>query len=72
MRKQLRNLRFLCSFNAYKHNKACRELYERIVNQEQQKKLALIALANKQGKQSFAIAKSGRPYDERHVSVLPK
>jgi transposase len=30
--RKLRNLLFLCSFNACKHNKACRELYERIVN----------------------------------------
>lgn len=30
--KKLRNLLFLCAFNACKHNKACRELYERVVN----------------------------------------
>ena len=29
--KKLRNLLFLCAFSACKHNKACRELYERIV-----------------------------------------
>jgi len=70
--KKLRNLLFLCSFNACKHNKACRELYERIVNKGKSKKLALIAVANKLLKQCFAIAKSGRPYDESYVSVLPK
>jgi hypothetical protein len=64
--KKLRNLLFLCSF------KACRELYERIVNKGKSKKLALIAVANKLLKQCFAIAKSGRPYDESYVSVLPK
>jgi transposase len=36
------------------------------------KKLALIAFSNKRIKQSFAIAKSGNPYDEKCVSVLPK
>ncbi len=70
--RKLRNLLFLCSFNACKHNKACREVYERIVIKGKSKKLALIAVANKLLKQSFAIAKSGRPYDETYVSILPK
>jgi transposase len=62
--KKQRNLLFLCSFNACKHNKTCRKLYERIVNKGKSKKLALIAVANKPLKQCFAIAKSGRPYDK--------
>ncbi|WBX77684.1 IS110 family transposase [Tenacibaculum ovolyticum] len=69
--RKLRNLLFLCSFNACKHNKACRDIYERIVNKGKSKKLALIAVSNKLIKQSFAIAKSGLPYDETYVSVLP-
>ena len=68
--KKLRNLLFLCAFSACKHNKACRELYERIVNKGKSKKLALIAVANKLLKQAFAIAKSGIPYDENFVSKL--
>ncbi len=68
--RKLRNLLFLCSFNACKHNKACKGVYERIVNKGKSKKLALIAVSNKLLKQSFAIAKSGRPYDETYVSVL--
>jgi transposase len=70
--RKLRNLLFLCSFNACKHNKACKEVYERIVNKGKSKKLALIAVANKLLKQSFAIAKLGRPYDETYVSILPR
>lgn len=70
--RKLRNLLFLCSFNACKHNKACRDLYQRIVNKGKSKKLALIAVANKLLKQCFAIARSGRPYDETHVSILPR
>ena len=70
--KKLRNLLFLCSFSACKHNKSCREIYERIVNKGKSKKLALIAVANKLLKQAFAIAKSGNPYDETHVSLLSK
>ncbi len=69
--KKLRNLLFFCSFNACKHNKTCRAVYERIVNKGKSKKLALIAVSNKLIRQSFAIAKSGRPYDEAFVSVMP-
>ncbi|AOW21963.1 transposase [Urechidicola croceus] len=68
--KKLRNLLFLCAFSACKYNKACREIYERIVNKGKSKKLALIAVANKLLKQAFAIAKSGNPYDEKYVSKL--
>ena len=68
--KKLRNLLFLCAFSACKHNKACREIYERIVNKGKSKKLALIAVSNKLLKQAFAIAKSGLPYDENFVSKL--
>ena len=70
--KKLRNLLFLCAFSACKHNKACREIYERIVSKGKSKKLALIAVSNKLLKQAFAIAKSGHPYDESFVSVLLK
>ncbi|MBC3760065.1 IS110 family transposase [Hyunsoonleella sp. SJ7] len=68
--RKLRNLLFLCAFSACRHNKACREIYERIVAKGKSKKLALIAVANKLLKQAFAIAKSGRPYDENFVSRL--
>lgn len=68
--KKLRNLLFLCSFSACKYNKACREIYERIVAKGKSKKLALIAVCNKLLKQAFAIAKSGLPYDEKYVSRL--
>ncbi len=68
--RKLRNLLFLCAFSACKHNRACREIYERITNKGKSKKLALIAVANKLLKQAFAIAKSGLPYDENFVSKL--
>ena len=69
---KLRNLLFMCSFNACKSNKACRELFERIVAKGKSKKLALIAVANKLMKQAFAIAKSGLIYDPEFRSVKPK
>ncbi|WP_439153347.1 IS110 family transposase [Winogradskyella sp.] len=68
--KKLRNLLFLCAFSACKYNKACREIYERIVAKGKSKKVALIAVANKLLKQAFAIAKRGLPYDENFVSKL--
>jgi transposase len=63
---------FMCSFNACKHNKACRALYERIVDKGKNKKLALIAVCNKLLKQAFAIAKSGLIYDDTYKSTLVK
>ena len=68
--KKLRNLLFMCSFTACKHNKACREIYERIVAKGKSKKLALLAVCNKLLKQAFAIAKSGLIYDKTYKSVL--
>ncbi|SFD42398.1 Transposase IS116/IS110/IS902 family protein [Algibacter pectinivorans] len=70
--RKLSNQLFLCIFNASKHNKACRAIYERIVNKGKSKKLALIAVVNKLLKQCFAIAKSGIPYNETYVSVLTR
>ena len=69
---KLRNLLFMCRFNACKSNKACRELYERIVAKGKSKKLALIAVANKLMKQAFAIAKSVLIYDPEFRSIKPK
>jgi len=68
--KKLRNLVFLAAFSAYKYNRACKALFDRIVAKGKSKKLALIAVANKLLKQAFAIAKSGLPYDENFVSKL--
>jgi transposase len=68
--KKLRNLLFMCSFNACKYNKACKAIYERIVAKGKSKKLALMAVCNKLLKQAFAIAKSGLIYDESYKSVL--
>jgi transposase len=70
--QKLRNLLFMCSFNACKYNKACKAIYDRIVAKGKSKKLALIAVCNKLLKQVFAIAKSGLIYDDGYKSVLVK
>jgi len=68
---KLRNLVFLCSFNACKSNKACEALYQRIVAKGKSKKLTLIAVANELLKQAFAIAKSGLVYDAEYRNIKP-
>ena len=69
--QKLRNLLFMCSFTACKHNKACKAIYDRIVAKGKSKKLALIAVCNKLLKQAFAIAKSGLVYDNEYRSTNP-
>ncbi len=70
--QKLRNLLFMCIFNACKYNKACREIYERLVAKGKSKKLALIAVCNKLLKQAFAIAKSGLIYEDTYRGNLVK
>jgi len=67
---KLRNLLFMCSFNACKYNRACKALYDRIVAKGKSKKLALIAVCNKLLKQAFAIIKNGIPFDQQYKSTL--
>ena len=61
---------FMCSLQASRHNKACKDLYQRLLAKGKPKKLALIAVANKLLKIAFAIAKSGMPYDQEYKSYL--
>ena len=62
----------MCSMNAYKYNKSCRNLFDRIVAKGKSKKLALIAVCNKLLKQAFSIVKNGMPYDDNYSSTLVK
>jgi len=62
LRKQL----FMCSFNAMKYNKTCKDLYERITAQGKSGKIALLAICNKLLKQAFGVVKSGKLYDENY------
>lgn len=69
--QKLRNLLFMCSFNACKYNRACKAIYDRIIAKGKSKKLALIAVCNKLLKQAFAVVKSGVLYDNNYRSQLP-
>lgn len=66
--ESMRKMLYLCALSAKRYNKACRELYERLLEKGKPKKLALIAVANKLIKQAFAILKSGLTYDENHIN----
>lgn len=55
---------YVCSWSAKRCNKACRDLYQRLLAKGKAKKLALIAVANKLLKQVFAIAKTQSKYQQ--------
>jgi len=59
---KVRALLYLCAWSAKKCNKACRELYDRLVEKGKSKRLALIAVANKLLRQAFAIATKNTQY----------
>jgi transposase len=61
---RIRAMLYLCSWTARKCNKACRELYDRLVEKGKPKKVALIAVANKLLKQAFAIGTKNEFYME--------
>ena len=64
---RVRAMLYVCSWSAIKCNKACKELYERLVAKGKSKRLALIAVANKLLKQVFAVATKGILYDENYL-----
>ena len=66
----LRNVLYMCSLSAIKHNKACKELYDRMKAAGKQSKVALIAVCNKLLKQAFAIATKGTMYQADYTSKL--
>jgi transposase len=62
----IRALLYICSWSAKRYNKACRELYERLIAKGKAKKLALMAVANKLLRQAFAVAKKQSKYQENY------
>lgn len=55
---RLRQLLYMCAMTAKVSNKACKELFERLVEKGKSKKLALIAVANKLIRQAFGCIKN--------------
>jgi len=67
----LRKTLFMCSLSAIRHNKPCKEKYERLKVAGKPSKVALIAVCNTLLRQAFAIATKGVPFQQDHVSVRP-
>lgn len=66
---RIRAILYLCSWSAIKKNKACKEIFERLVEKGKAKKLALIAVVNKLLKQAFAIATKKEYYNENNLNL---
>lgn len=60
--KNIRATLYMCSMTARVYNKACRELYERMVAAGKAKKVALVVVMNKLLKQVFGMVRSGEVY----------
>jgi transposase len=67
---RIRATLYVCSWSASRCNKACRELYERLLAKGKAKKLALIAVANKLLRQAFAIATTQTKYNENYSNII--
>jgi hypothetical protein len=61
---KLRASLYVCAWSASKANKACYDLYERLLAKGKSKKLALVAVANKLLKQIFAITTKNTVYQK--------
>ena len=61
---RIRAMLYLCAWSAKRCNKACKELYDRLVLKGKSKRLALIAVVNKLIKQAFAIVTSNSTYKQ--------
>ncbi|MBB5395821.1 transposase [Mucilaginibacter sp. AK015] len=67
---RIRATLYICSWSASRCNKACKELYQRLLAKGKAKKLALIAVANKLLKQAFAIATQKTKYNENYSNII--
>ena len=67
---RIRAALYVCAWSAKRCNKACRELYQRLIAKGKNKRLALIAVANKLIKQAFAIAKNQTSYNENYLKIF--
>lgn len=66
----LRTLLYMCAQSAARHNRACRALYERLLQRGKKKKVALIAVANKLLKQVFVVVKKGVVFDNTYYDKI--
>jgi transposase len=64
----LRHTLYMCALNAKKTNPACKQLFDRLIANGKNKKLAIIAVCNKLLKQVFAVVKSGVLFDKNYFN----
>lgn len=67
---RIRAMLYVCAWSAKRYNKACKELYDRLVEKGKSKRLALIAVANKLIKQVFAIATNNQTYQPEYAKNI--
>lgn len=62
----LRGLLYMCTRSAIQHNKACKELYQRLRAKGKPHKVAAVAVMHKLVKQFFACVKHNRTFDNEY------
>ncbi len=68
--KRVRTLLYLAARSAARHNPACKQMYDRLVDNGKADKLAIIAVANKLLKQAFAVVTNKKTYQPEYYSAL--
>lgn len=68
--KQVRHILYMCALNAKSTNRACRELFDRLVAAGKNKKSAVIAVCNKLLKQVYGCVKNGTLYQDDYVKKI--
>ena len=66
----LRHTLYMCALNAKETNGACKELFDRLVAKGKNKKLAVIAVANKLLKQVFGVVKNDCMFDRNYYKKV--
>lgn len=66
----LRHTLYMCALNAKATNGACKELFDRLVAKGKNKKLAIIAVANKLLKQVFGVVKNECLFDRNYYKKI--
>lgn len=66
----LRHTLYMCALNAKETNGACKELFDRLVAKGKNKKLAVIAVANKLLKQVFGVVKNECLFDRNYYKKI--
>ncbi len=66
----IRHTLYMCALNAKETNGACKELFDRLVAKGKNKKLAIIAVANKLLKQVFGVVKNKTLFDRNYYKNI--